>query len=202
MNFEALRTTAILPLLGLSLYGGDKPPAVIVCINPGGDLETVERAQTTAARIFASVGVRIEWRKPASCPDGPDQPIIADLTSHTPKDYLPGAFGFALPFEGVHIGVFYDRLSTIQVYRRPNVLAHVLAHEIAHILEGTDQHTETGVMKRRWDTRDYARMQSWPLGFTEADVILINLGMKARRTGLAAANSPIAKSPQAAVVAP
>jgi hypothetical protein len=56
----------------------------------------------------------------------------------------------------------------------------VLVHEIGHILQGTDQHSANGVMKRRWDLSDYRLMARHPLPFTEFDIQLIRLGLNAR----------------------
>ena len=49
-----------------------------------------------------------------------------------------------------------------------------------HILQGVSRHSPTGVMKPRWDRDDYSQMAWRPLPFTEADIVLIRLGMKAR----------------------
>lgn len=62
----------------------------------------------------------------------------------------------------------------------PCLLAHVMAHEITHMLQGVSRHSLTGVMKPRWDRNDYSQMAWRPLAFTEGDIALIQLGMKAR----------------------
>jgi hypothetical protein len=59
-------------------------------------------------------------------------------------------------------------------------LAHVLAHEITHILQGVSRHSESGVMKATWDQRDFEKMAWKPLTFTERDVMLIHFGLEAR----------------------
>jgi hypothetical protein len=55
-----------------------------------------------------------------------------------------------------------------------------MAHEITHMLQGVSRHSLTGVMKPRWDRNDYSQMAWRPLAFTEGDIALIQLGMKAR----------------------
>jgi hypothetical protein len=57
----------------------------------------------------------------------------------------------------------------------------VLAHEISHVLQGTNQHSETGLMKARWNGQDYDAMQQKPLEFTSFDVTLIQNGLNARK---------------------
>jgi hypothetical protein len=67
------------------------------------------------------------------------------------------------------------------------VLAHVLVHEITHILQASNGHSEQGIMKAHWDAGDYFQMRSKPLEFTDHDVRQIYLGLAARkaRTALA-----------------
>jgi hypothetical protein len=66
-------------------------------------------------------------------------------------------------------------------------LAHVLAHEITHMLQGTDRHSDSGIMKARWNSEDYFEMLRTPLSFTEADVQLIRRGLEAHKLRMAAA---------------
>jgi hypothetical protein len=138
-------------------------------------------AQAIASQIFGGIGVRLEWQHTQrSCLDAPDA-IIINLMNHTPRDYRPGALAFALPYEGVHIVVFYDRIvKSLGPRRGASLLAHVLAHEITHLLQGVSRHSETGVMKAYWELDDYERMAWQPLSFTAADVKLIRLGLEKR----------------------
>jgi hypothetical protein len=50
----------------------------------------------------------------------------------------------------------------------------VLAHEIVHMLQGIEQHSASGVMKTRWDNRDYVDMQRAHLKLTQDDIDLID----------------------------
>lgn len=61
------------------------------------------------------------------------------------------------------------------------LLAHVLAHEITHILEGIARHSQQGLMKAKWDNKDYVRMRERSLKFTPEDVNLIYEGLLARQ---------------------
>ena len=56
--------------------------------------------------------------------------------------------------------LFYDRvLTAASPAVTPYLLGHVLAHEIVHMLQGVEEHSSSGMMKPRWDNRDYADMQ-------------------------------------------
>jgi hypothetical protein len=56
----------------------------------------------------------------------------------------------------------------------------VLAHEIVHMLQGVNVHSASGVMKARWDNRDYADMQRGGLKLTKDDIELIDHDMERR----------------------
>jgi hypothetical protein len=66
------------------------------------------QAQGRAAKAFAEVGVRIEWRtgRPSGTQPEREPAIEVRLAEDTPAEYLPGALAFAKVYEGVHITVF------------------------------------------------------------------------------------------------
>jgi hypothetical protein len=155
---------------------------VPVCMEKSGYVHAtaVNQAQNMAAGIFASIGIAIEWRDLyRRCRAGQDEPILVHLSTHTDYQEFPGALAYALP-EGNHIRVFYDRVVQADRGRLSYVLAYTLVHEITHVLQGSNYHSDSGFMKRRWDVKDYEAMEGRTLLFEERDVRLIQLGLKAR----------------------
>ena len=70
------------------------------------------------------------------------------------------------------------------INRAQILLAHVLVHEIAHILEGVNTHSESGIMKALWSDEDLFEMMKKPLTFTASDIRIIRFGLEVRsRTG-------------------
>jgi predicted Zn-dependent protease len=53
------------------------------------------------------------------------------------------------------------------------ILGYVLAHEIAHVLQGIARHSATGIMRARWTDNDLRQMGIRVLAFTPEDVQLI-----------------------------
>lgn len=146
--------------------------------------QTLARAEGLAGQMFTVAGVRINWR--AGRPSGD---AITVGMSDVPSAYHPEALAFALPYEGVHITVYYDRIrKRIAPDLAATLLAHVLVHEITHSLQGIDRHSETGIMKARWTTADYVQMRSKPLPFSEEDTELIQKGLASRDVRLYAQN--------------
>jgi hypothetical protein len=137
-------------------------------------------AEALAARIFGKIGISLEWgtREPAG---ESSQPIFIELVRGTPENRMPGALAYALPYEGIHITVFFDRMEKMP--GPGTVLAHVMVHEIAHVLQGISRHSEAGVMKAHWTAKDFGDMSYKPLVFTALDVELIYAGLSARRGG-------------------
>jgi len=157
--------------------------AVLVCTAMGRDF-LVHRAETTAAGMFAEIGVQIVWHSDRSCP--PDA-IRISFSDRADPHFRPEALAYALPYEATHIQVFYDRLCQHPTSQQPALLAHVLVHEITHILQGVSRHSASGIMMARWGATEYDDMVFKPLRFTDEDVRLIRLGLQARESRLMAA---------------
>jgi hypothetical protein len=171
--------TVMSAMVGITLWAGGLPAAerqVTVCMgytdNPG--LEN--QAKVVASGIFAEIGVKIVWQSPRQCSA---EAILITISDDAPPSLLPGALAYAKPFEGTHIVVFYNR-----VKNRPgsasSLLGHVIAHEVAHILQGLIRHSESGIMKEQWDGADYKQMTWKPLEFTDEDTMLIYNGLNLR----------------------
>jgi hypothetical protein len=144
-------------------------------------------ARVMAGQMFARIGISLEWAKAETPSDSTQQaPIIIELVTDMPEQFKPGVLAYALPYEGAHITVLYER---IEIKTDPAVLlAHVMVHEITHILEGIDRHSDEGIMKAHWNAKDYFEMRKGALPFAEEDVELIHLGMawRARTSALTA----------------
>jgi hypothetical protein len=71
----------------------------------------------------------------------------------------------------------------------PRLLAHVLVHEITHILQRVSRHSASGVMKARYNETDHFEMKRKDLSFTKEDIDLIHLGLALRQARLAGTTS-------------
>jgi hypothetical protein len=139
------------------------------------DLRVYVPAKALAGEMFAKIGISVDWGKGEPTGDSLQPPIFIELVRGTPENRMPGALAYALPFEGAHITVFFDRIEKRSDARI--LLAHVFVHEITHLLQGVSRHSDAGVMKARWTGRDFGEMQIRPLPFTQFDVDLIYSGM-------------------------
>ena len=174
-------------------------PVVTVCLVTDPNRLIVDAAETLTSKMFAAISVRVQWHEPPVCLGGASDPVYLTLETRTPEGHFPGALGMALPTEGSHAWVFYDRVlrAGLDDNYVAAVLAHAMAHEIAHALEGINRHSETGILKAHWSGTDCARMKVFPLMFTREDAIRIHHGLEERHSSLASsasANFPIAGS--------
>jgi hypothetical protein len=186
----ALPTVAVLTLFAVPAHARNPsiaPQKIIVCIEqPADSFVVLERAEMIAVQIFARIGLGVEWHGTGrSCPaaSAQDRPFEIRVLTRTRADYFSGALGLCQPFDRIHGQLFYDRIrATVKPDIVPYLLANTLVHEITHLVQGTDWHAETGVMKARWNSWDFlqmAHMQQLP--FTDMDLVLIRFGLEARK---------------------
>ncbi len=143
-------------------------------------------ATRLADGLFAAAGVRIAWRHgvPATQVLAEERAISVRFGVNTlPSDH-PGALAFALPYDGTRVRVFYDRIQQNYPEHTEVVLAHVLAHELGHILQGIARHSKYGIMKANWDCYDYKAMLRRKMSFAPADVDLLQIGVAHRGAAL------------------
>ncbi len=170
---------AMLAVAGATVCAGQSAAAqkarVIVCMKP--DQSVLMGVRPLASSMFARIGVRIEWRD--SCPVGAGAVQIR-LSHDSPNIRSSEALGFSLPYQGTAV-VFLDRVKALNRDGVRSILAHVLVHEITHVLEGIDRHSTTGVMKARWNDHDFDEMRQKPLSFAQEDINLIHIALDASR---------------------
>ncbi len=144
-------------------------------------------AQDAASRIFAGIHIQLVWTSQtqqvsnpvAGCVGEPaTRDLAVEIVPHAPASFSDVALAMAMPYadSGVRIVIFYDRVDPLlRGHNAPaaTILGCVLAHEIAHVLQGIARHSETGIMRARWTDNDFKQMGIRVLMFTTEDVELI-----------------------------
>jgi hypothetical protein len=70
---------------------------------------------------------------------------------------------------GCYSDVFYDRTTELQAswhVRLADILGNVIAHELGHLLLGSNSHASIGIMRARWQGEELSRMTRGNLLFT------------------------------------
>ena len=153
------------------------------------------RAKWTVTLIFSAIGVHIRWsdRKPSesACPARDSLSIKVRITDRIDRSRQTN--GKVVHGETVihssGVGgatIFYEpKLFDIG----PELLGHVLVHEIGHALQGVARHSDTGVMKATWTGKDRSRMGTNSLTFTPYDADLIHSSIARLTATRSTANS-------------
>lgn len=146
------------------------------------------KSQAIATAIFAKIGIQLTWRfdgrRPASkmvrsCGgESHATDLAVEINSQAPASLSHTALALSIPLSDSlgHIAIFYDRVVPVlreHPSRQAAILGYVLAHEIAHVLQGVARHSETGIMRACWTENDFSQMGSGVLSFTAEDVELI-----------------------------
>ncbi len=140
---------------------------------------TLAQAEDVAARIFAEIGVPIRWRDGQPPKDSQGKMGVTlwiRLRTEAARVFWLGALARTAPEDGQPvIDVYYSRVAAASYRIRlvPVVLGYVLAHEMAHVLQGAGRHSSEGIMKAKWVFRDYLEMEAGQLAFTTEDTMLI-----------------------------
>ena len=143
---------------------------------------TVWEARQKASSILERAGVKVKWAKSGNRAAGVAVRVV--LAETTPEELMPGALAIAYPYSGCgkSIRVFADRIRQMTGGRfreETALLGYVLAHEIAHVLQGVDRHSDAGVMKAGWSHEDRTAIYTGRMRFEEEDVRLLRLGLLA-----------------------
>ena len=133
-------------------------------------------AEGRASQLFSPAGVQVKWRHSQPPSDALDtrRAVVINIISGQPSDNNPNALAQALPYEGVHVTIYYQRLQETMPEDPQVLLAYVLVHEITHLLQGIAHHSAIGVMKAKWDRKDNSEMQRGRLLLSEQDIALMH----------------------------
>jgi hypothetical protein len=136
--------------------------------------ETWNLAQEVAARIIYRTGLETHWLKcslssegnliPAAC-EQPAEPSdlvlrLVPVSAATRAQFGEGTLGIAAqPEKGTpgSASVFYRRAEQLArggAASPPVILGHAVAHEIGHLLLGSNSHSPLGLMRARWSRQD------------------------------------------------
>jgi hypothetical protein len=147
---------------------------------------TLVKAEAETHRIFAKAGIKIAWRdcdilgKRVECPSRDHSSLAADMALRilpSPMVKRLGAGdregGLALPCpvgETVcHADIFYERAEDLARGGCADlwqILAFLAAHELGHLLLGSDSHSPGGIMRPRWDPLDCEEAAQGQVTFT------------------------------------
>jgi hypothetical protein len=150
---------------------GREPEQIVVSVfnRAGANPATVRAAEKMAAGIYKQVGVSIAWRNcrtPAEpelerCKAAADRGQLMLNIEHRTQAFVADAFGVAFLSDdgwGTFCDVFYDRILELHRGGRASeetILGMVMGHELGHLLLGSNSHSDTGIMRPKWQSEDF-----------------------------------------------
>jgi len=157
-------------------------------------------AKKIASEMFRAASVDLGWRSggaslaakqstSSSCLPATSRPVVVIVRFRLSNDIPPQpedvmAYTFPYAHSDASVIIISDRLNrrvSEEPARGAILLAHLIVHEITHLLERVSRHSDAGLMKARWTSRDYLGMDEHPLAFAPVDIELIHLGLTSWR---------------------
>lgn len=159
------------PQVSVSVYNDAQVPAAVLA-----------QAEREAGKIFSRAGLEVSWVNcsPAelrvetrgSCESFAWPAYLALHILPRPVRPVNEVFGVAfLSADGIgcYSDVYYDRALALHADWKvglANILGNVVAHELGHLLLGSNSHAPAGIMRARWQAEELRRMASGSLLFT------------------------------------
>lgn len=162
----------------------------------------IDSAEESASRIFAQVGIKLRWilcgrqeesveeQKACSQTLFPEHLHVHIVNS---DPHLKGSvFGISYISAdniGSQADVFYTKIAGfhgISLVEPGTLLGHAMAHELGHLLLGSNSHSLTGLMSADWRTADLIHMEQGGLLFSVEQ----SRKMKARLSAFAMRKDP------------
>ena len=140
-------------------------------------------AEWMAGRILPQADVRVTWKH--HDPPSGSAWRAHGMTVEFKAEVVPSeqcTLGRARPYDGSSVTILYNCMHWAEqnTVLASSLLAHTLAHEITHNLQGVDHHSETGIMKPVFTQADFCEMTVHSLPFTPLDLQLIRNGLQRR----------------------
>jgi len=163
--------------------------------------ETLIKAEERAASIFQQAGVEPVWVNRAQTAEVVPNPLLSQyeldqinfvlrILPRSRAALKDSALGEALPCkageEVCFANIFYNRVeqrTNVERISLDQVLGHAVAHELGHLLLGTNSHFRTGIMSGQWNSEQLKRAAKGDLLFTseQAQVIRHNVRVKLKQ---------------------
>jgi hypothetical protein len=152
----------------------------------GAPASVVRTAQEEVTRVYADIGVPLDWRQPSGVRDESPPAIYVVLLPYETGELRrseKSVMGAALrtPGGSALAYVFYRRVEAEANRYRVSialVLAGAIAHELGHLLLPAAAHAPNGLMRASWSRDEFNRAGQGQLRFLPDDVARIRAGLQ------------------------
>lgn len=164
-------------LCGSVATAQDCGPQITVLVNDSASVgpSILRQAEREAGRLFEAAGIEIQWVNCAQTNEcghvlGPKEFVLHIVPEgKTRSDTVFGEAFLGEDGRGQYSDVFFDRLRQAQEdVNLALLLGAVAAHELGHLLLGTNSHSRIGIMEPRWQQGSVEKIGKGMLLFTQA----------------------------------
>jgi len=155
----------------------ERPQLTVVVYNDAGvPARIVESAKEAAERIYRDAGIAIAWKDHNDPATGTTELFVRIVRRSL---NLPGEdFGIAFvggDGRGVQADIFYSGIEQLSSPTNPaQILGHVMAHELGHLLLGMNTHSRLGIMQAQWTDQQLRQMSKGILKFDKRQSEIIS----------------------------
>lgn len=159
--------------------------------------KALTEAEAQASKVFRQVGIEVVWLSCYSSKQGFEMhrncerapgPTDIQLRVLYAPEVLPSSFRHSIGFSfvpepgefGYLASVFYDCITGMAARTgvpQAVVLGHAMAHEIGHLLLGTNRHSQSGIMRAQWSRGEMVLAVLGHLRFTRQEAQLLRVAV-------------------------
>ena len=156
--------------------GQNNPQLRVIVMDDAGSPQLVLSAERTASRVFRETGVVVDWVNcylPSRCSTSMQPGTLAVRILSEPRSRPSEMFGVSVlgpDGRGAYADVF---LAPIQRLRESTTevsvsatLGAVMAHELGHLLLGSNAHSSQGIMQAHWQSEQLRDVGKGRMQFT------------------------------------
>jgi len=146
--------------------------------------DTLDRAQDDATRAFHLSGIDLVWVDAKACLAGclTVRIVTQPVSAKSRNPHMLGVAPSTPEARGINLWIFYPRIRAYSAelgMRTSQLLGHVMAHELGHLLLPNGAHSVAGLMRPEWDRLQVRTAAEGLLTFTAEQAALIRERLQA-----------------------
>ncbi len=163
----------------------ESPGVAIFVFNDSGiSSEILQQAEKVSSQVFEESGIQVDWVNCSPADEARGSKVAcrqAAFPQHLHlrivrrslnlKDSILGISYLSSDGAGCQADIFYEEIEKLrhETFVDPAIiLGHVAAHEIGHLLLGSNSHSSWGIMRAHWNMEELARANKGLLFFTKS----------------------------------
>ncbi len=164
----------------------ESPGVTISVFNDSGiSSEILKQAEKVSSQVFEESGIHVDWLNCPPADEAPGGEVACRQAAAFPqhlhlrivrrslslRDSILGISYLSSDGTGCQADIFYEGIEKLrhETFVDPAIiLGHVAAHEVGHLLLGSNSHSQWGIMRAHWNMEELARANKGSLLFTKS----------------------------------